>query len=396
MPTPTVIAAVEKAPSKGPATEPTPTPDTQREALTEKARQYYEKNPLIVNGSQLNGILVSERTPEGKILISIRTFTGTMEVAVLAGQWGYFALDEKNEVTGIVWAKADTFTDSQGKKGYLGDSEIATAGAGFFGAKQVGYWTKDGQLIATLDPKTGEAKEIAIIPEFKGLTLEGFTQKYDLEKKVWTYLDTDGQTIAFWDEKGNEGKGRIELAQGIKGLDFEKHRSLFIGRDIKESEAAFLEAQKNGEVKIPIPFKIENGEVLVKKSLKWILAFRNIPPGTVLYMPFGGLIGLGGLGDAKGNISEQYVNIWRIRDEFGLQVIYPLSYEYLGPKGGGEMTAGSSFLKTNQEVFSDLGFGVFRGDSICIGPRGNTLANSIGLTLNNIQKDSLGRLIYLR
>ena len=74
------------------------------------------------------------------------------------------------------------------------------------------------KLIASLDPKTGEAKEIIPIPEFKGLKLEGFTQKYDPEKKVWTYLDADGRTIAFWDEKGNEGKGRIELAEGIKEM----------------------------------------------------------------------------------------------------------------------------------------------------------------------------------
>jgi len=158
--TPTVIAINIPRSIGGPITEATPTPDIQREALTEKAKLYYEKNPLIVKGSQLNGILVSERTPENKILISVRTFTGTMENAVLAGNWGYFSANEKSEITGIVWAKQDTFTDSKGTIGYLGDSKIATAGAGFFGAEKVGYWTKDGKMIASLDPQTGNPVEI--------------------------------------------------------------------------------------------------------------------------------------------------------------------------------------------------------------------------------------------
>ena len=159
IPTPTVIA-INIPSARGPITEPTPTPDTLRETLTEKARLYYENNPLIVKGNQLNGILVSERTPDNKILISVRTFTGTTEAAVLAGNWGYFSTNDKSEITGIIWAKKDTFTDSQGKIGYLGDSEIATAGAGFFGAKQVGYWTKEGEIIGTVDSSTGNPVEI--------------------------------------------------------------------------------------------------------------------------------------------------------------------------------------------------------------------------------------------
>lgn len=176
--TPTVIA-INIPLARGPITEATPTPDTQREALTGKAKLYYEKNPLTVKGSQLNGILVSERTSADKILISVRTFTGTMETAVLAGNWGYFSANDKSEITGIIWAKQDTFTDSQGKTGYLGDSEIATTGTGFFGVKQVGYWTKDGKMIATLDSKTGEPKPLA--PEPSPTKLVDLTIPADLK-----------------------------------------------------------------------------------------------------------------------------------------------------------------------------------------------------------------------
>ena len=258
-PLPTAMVWQAPAPTPSGTREPgvTPTPDVQREDLAQKAADYYLKNPLIdtLNNRPLSGIVVSERDSDGNLLISIRTLSGeTLENSVLAGNWGYFSLNEKNEVTGIVWAKQDTFKDSQGRIGYLGDSALATTGAGWFDMEQMGYWTKDKKLIASLDPKTGEAKEIIPIPEFKGLKLEGFTQKYDPEKKVWTYLDADGRTIAFWDEKGNEGKGRIELAEGIKEIDFKKHQALFTGWAAKEAESVILKAAGEGEIKLPIPF----------------------------------------------------------------------------------------------------------------------------------------------
>jgi hypothetical protein len=161
IPTPTVVAHVPPA-KGGPIMEATPTPDIRREALTEMARQYYEKNPLMVSGKQLNSIVVSERTQEGKVLISVRTFAGDTNTLILAGNWGYFSFNDKLDITGIVWAKVDTYKDSQGRTGYLGDSEIATAGAGFFGAEKVGYYTKDGKMIASLNPATGEP--VLIIP----------------------------------------------------------------------------------------------------------------------------------------------------------------------------------------------------------------------------------------
>lgn len=186
-PTPTAVVINLPPVAGGPEPRPTPTPDIQRESLAQIAADYYLKNPLIdaLNNRPFSGVVVSERDTNGNLLISIRTLSGErLEDSVLAGNWGYFSLNEKNEVTGIVWAKQDTFKDSKGNVGYLGDSAIATKGAGWFGMEQMGYWTKDKKLIATVDPKTGEPVEkiSETAPVIKGLVFNNEDKKYYAEK----------------------------------------------------------------------------------------------------------------------------------------------------------------------------------------------------------------------
>ncbi|MCL4382666.1 hypothetical protein M1545_02655, partial [Patescibacteria group bacterium] len=300
--------------------------------------------------------------------------------------------DEKNEVTGIIWAKQETFKDSKGNVGYLGDSTIATKGAGWFGMEQMGYWTKDKKLIATVDPKTGEAKEIIPIPEFKGLKLEGFTQKYDPEKKVWTYLDTDGKKIAYWNEKGNEGKGRVELIEGIKEIDFKKHQALFTGWAAKEAESAILKAAGEGEIKLPIPFLPNEGQVLERASLKKYLAFRNLKTNTVIFASFGGMVSKVASGNGKGRIDAYYIKLSSPDKLISVNIYYPTKDQYLGPSYGGVVNLETPLVNISETTFPSA-----FGDSDCQTIMASSLREkATDISFANFLRTNEGRLVYIK
>ncbi len=285
-PTPTAVVINLPPVVGGPEPRPTPTPDIQREALAQKAAEYYLKNPLIdtLRNRPLSGVVVSERDASGNLLISIRTLSGeTLENSVLAGNWGYFSLDEKNEVTGIVWAKQDTFKDAQGRLGYLGDSTIATKGAGWFGMEQMGYWTKDKKLIATVDPKTGEPKEIMIetAPIIKGLVFKAEDKRYYAEKdnpyglKEGVYA---GEKITF-----NQGKDRgVVLTPEVVAV-------LMKGQNTPEQIA-------KGEWQIPFPMDprgkgIESAIIKEHKNMGYYFILDNLAEGTTFVSCFADVIG---------------------------------------------------------------------------------------------------------
>ncbi|MCL4382245.1 hypothetical protein M1545_00415 [Patescibacteria group bacterium] len=279
-PTPTAVVINLPPVVGGPEPRPTPTPDIQRESLAQKAADYYLKNPLIdvLNNRPFSGVIVSERDTNGNLLISIRTLSGErLEDSVLAGNWGYFALDEKNEVTGIIWAKQETFKDSKGNVGYLGDSTIATKGAGWFGMEQMGYWTKDKKLIATVDPKTGEPVEkiSETAPIIKGLVFKAEDKKYYAEKgnpyglKEGVYA---GEKITF-----NQGKDK-----GVV-LTPEVVQILMKGQNTPEQIA-------KGEWQIPFPMDprgkgVENLKIQEYQKVIYYFMIDGLPGETSFVSP---------------------------------------------------------------------------------------------------------------
>lgn len=216
----------------------------------------------------------------------------------------------------------------------------------------------------TLEPTPTFTPTPEPTPEFKGLELEGFEKVWNPEAKRWEYGDGDGEHLVYWDEK----MGRIELiknrpptveeflaawrrggdpeaAKTFRRLDFERHRSLFVGWAAKQAEKAFLEALMEGIIAVPIPFEITKGEIAdgqLASSDIHDLVFYDLPVGTTFVAPFSGRV-------IKSNpdlVTEKGFKVISNKQEFAIQAGFYWECFEKGFWGERDVKAGEPVLRT--------------------------------------------------
>lgn len=247
------------------------------------------------------------------------------------------------------------------------------------------FLDKEGKILRT----KGIFKPAPEVPIAEVLQLEGLSLVW--QNGQWEYVDIDGQSIAYWDSEANEGKGRIELVENIKRLDFEKHRGLFVPWTASQAEAAFAEAWNhgNGEIRLPMPFQPTQGEIVVKEDLHTGLCLRNIPSGTILFAPFGGeVVRFGSEHNAGFDL------VWSREEDLALHVYFKSFEDFTGPQEG-RVEAGTPLLRISEKRLTEFAYNKYREYQAILSACEADWDEGFDISFENLLRDSQGRLVYL-
>lgn len=306
---------------------------------------------------------------------------------------GHYVFDEKTAETAIVLTAVSTNSSEQKVIIIKGDLQPVTRPleegvlAEFDPSiMRVAFTDQKGKTLAIYNPFTGEwdggKKEevIVIAPEIKGiLDLEGFMRVWDKKNERYNYVDVDGKVIAYWDIQGNGGEGRVELAEGVKGLDFKKHRGIFVNWSPEAVEAEFEATQR-----MALPYLGEQGQILEGVGNLPLLYFENITIGTVVVAPFSG-DALGYNKTSSG--SENFFLISR-------KVDFPLRFfGVFGKPISKSVEVGDPVFSVSDGRLKNWGGGLYSSAQIILCIADPNMESGRSLTFADLQRDNLGRIV---
>lgn len=166
----------------------------------------------------------------------------------------------------------------------------------------------DGEVVAHWDPINGQfvgegAEELVLEKvEIKAAPLElpGLATVWNAERGryEYTYVDEETgetKTIAYWgltseeQEKVDNGeeieaRERLQLVDDLTAIDLAKCEGLFVDWPAEKADEVFA---STGKIALSLP---KEGEFIERRSLTWLLCFRNVPAGTLIRAPFSGKI----------------------------------------------------------------------------------------------------------
>jgi len=258
-------------------------------------------------------------------------------------------------------------------------------------AVYVTFWDKDGKQLENERIKVCDLPpEPTPTPEARPLDLPGLNEVWNSQNGRWEYVDVDKQVVAYWDASANGGKGRVELASGMKALDFEKHKGLFVGWDAQQAEAATRKRWEEGKtLAFALPFdpNSSSGLVEINASLKIHLCFRSLQEGTGLNAPFSGNVEKYGSTNGKGFLII-------LNKDIALDLAFPKGADFGAV--GDFVRVGQQLLKLSRETLPPYFAGFGESYQFVIVGVKPDFSLGYDTTLSNLLRDEKGCLVYIK
>jgi hypothetical protein len=221
----------------------------------------------------------------------------------------------------------------------------------------------------------------------EAINIAGLNKVWNDRAGRWEYIDSGNQNVAFWNASANGGKGRIELASGLKSLDLAKDSGLFVGWTPQQAEAATLLELKKGNIAYALPFDPTNSGGIIEERAGYgsFLCFRSLRKGIIVRAPVSGT-----------------ANRYGLTSGVGMEIgVSPYVFDFIFPKGtnfasvGGTIKAGSQITSLSEVTLpADFGYLGTKYQFI-LDAQNSVTQKAINTSLNNLLRDESGMLVYV-
>lgn len=170
---------------------------------------------------------------------------------------------------------------------------------------------------STRTPEPTQTPEPTNVPKPEGIAKLGpemvAQMVYSGEpRNRWEY-----KGVAYWDN----GKGRLELVEGIDTIDIAGYKELFVKLDVATVEEMVI---ASGYTAMPIPLDVDSGVMRQRRGGQlWSVVFQEVE-GAAIIAPFGGRVI--GVGSEVWGVNYEKLT-FSLKDESGAEFWFDTLYE---------------------------------------------------------------------